>query len=188
MKCVHCKLDIDGDSMGAGDGTGQMFAHPECWYRNRCNELEMECADLKRSARSPSITITGATMRALEDLLGELGIDQRFNVDEDGGHNFKSLLRYCLARAQKLGVITDALSAEVGAWRAAGKADLHDMQQGVTVGRTAMRHLLEFGTESVEPLKELRNKVIDECVAWMVENMEGNTDVALAMQEGLGEE
>lgn len=39
--CTICKTPIeDGVLMGDGDGTGQRFAHPACWYRRDYERLK----------------------------------------------------------------------------------------------------------------------------------------------------
>jgi len=40
IDCCLCNIRIYGTMIGAGDGTGQKFAHPECYYRMRVVELE----------------------------------------------------------------------------------------------------------------------------------------------------
>lgn len=40
--CIHCGLPIEGAMIGAGDGTGQKFAHPECYYRKDAERLRKE--------------------------------------------------------------------------------------------------------------------------------------------------
>ena len=47
--CVICTTRIYGKMIGAGDGTGQNFAHPECYYRTRVEKAEAE-RDALRSA------------------------------------------------------------------------------------------------------------------------------------------
>lgn len=39
ITCVHCRLPIYGKMIGAGDGTGQKFACPECYWRERARRL-----------------------------------------------------------------------------------------------------------------------------------------------------
>lgn len=190
MNCVYCELEIDENEtmMGAGDGTGQRFAHQLCWYKNENDKLEKErdayekaksenddrfmierdqareeLAELRRERDLEQMilpNITAGGLQALEELLNALGVTDRFTVDDDGFHNFKSLIKYCVGRAQTLAALVDNLSCEAGAWREAGKAEMRDRQQGWTVGRTAMRHLLDIGTGSNEHVKEMQRKVV----------------------------
>lgn len=46
--CVICGTPIGGTMIGAGDGAGSKFAHPECWYRQRAEAAEQTIADLRR--------------------------------------------------------------------------------------------------------------------------------------------
>lgn len=43
--CVMCQLPIFGTLIGAGDGTGQQFAHPDCYYRHQLRLVEQEKSD-----------------------------------------------------------------------------------------------------------------------------------------------
>lgn len=48
LRCVYCKQPIgDGVHIGAGDGTGQKFAHEACYYRTRLSEANQELNRLK---------------------------------------------------------------------------------------------------------------------------------------------
>jgi hypothetical protein len=38
-RCDICKLPLEGTRIGHGDGTGQRFAHPECYYREKHSSL-----------------------------------------------------------------------------------------------------------------------------------------------------
>jgi hypothetical protein len=40
--CAVCTTRIYGTMIGAGDGAGQKFAHPECYYRTRLDVAEAE--------------------------------------------------------------------------------------------------------------------------------------------------
>jgi len=59
-QCEFCKKPIMGGSMiGAGDGTGDSFAHPDCYERAR--ELEKTihpsvCVDVERAGSSSEVT------------------------------------------------------------------------------------------------------------------------------------
>ena len=47
LKCTICGLVIDGSHIGDGDGTGQKFAHPECFYRREYHSLRARIADVE---------------------------------------------------------------------------------------------------------------------------------------------
>ena len=43
MNCEYCKFPIEsGTFIGAGDGTGQKFAHEACYYRKMQDEMKMK--------------------------------------------------------------------------------------------------------------------------------------------------
>ncbi len=42
MKCNICGFDITGSFVGNGDGSGQEFAHPECYWETKYKELEKQ--------------------------------------------------------------------------------------------------------------------------------------------------
>jgi hypothetical protein len=46
-KCDICELPLTGEMIGNGDGTGQRFAHPDCYYRKQSERYEAEAAELR---------------------------------------------------------------------------------------------------------------------------------------------
>jgi hypothetical protein len=45
--CCWCALPLGGKMIGAGDGAGQRFAHPECFEKDRgCGRRRFVCFDL----------------------------------------------------------------------------------------------------------------------------------------------
>lgn len=38
--CVYCTLRVYGMIVGAGNGDGNRFAHPECWYKKETHRLQ----------------------------------------------------------------------------------------------------------------------------------------------------
>jgi hypothetical protein len=54
MKCSICSFGIDGSMIGTGDGTmknGGSFAHPDCYWRQRAEELEARNSALIEAVR-----------------------------------------------------------------------------------------------------------------------------------------
>jgi hypothetical protein len=47
--CDICRLPLEGTRIGNGDGTGQRFAHPECFYRARAEAAEAREAALREA-------------------------------------------------------------------------------------------------------------------------------------------
>lgn len=47
-QCVYCGFRITGTMIGAGDGTGQNFAHPDCYYRKECERKDATIARLEK--------------------------------------------------------------------------------------------------------------------------------------------
>ncbi len=45
--CDICGLPLAGSMIGNGDGTGQRFAHPECWYRKEADRWQAEAKRLE---------------------------------------------------------------------------------------------------------------------------------------------
>jgi len=48
MDCVHCTLPIEGAHRGAGVGTGQRFAHEDCYWRNEATQLATSLVKAKQ--------------------------------------------------------------------------------------------------------------------------------------------
>lgn len=46
--CCICDLPLHFTKIGAGDGSGNKFAHPECYWKSRANILELKVEDLRR--------------------------------------------------------------------------------------------------------------------------------------------
>jgi hypothetical protein len=44
--CVICNFPLVGTRIGAGDGSGQKFAHPSCYWQREAKRLEERCAVL----------------------------------------------------------------------------------------------------------------------------------------------
>lgn len=40
--CVHCTTPIEGNLVGAGDGSGESFSHEVCYWRERALDAEAE--------------------------------------------------------------------------------------------------------------------------------------------------
>jgi len=53
MLCIICGIQIMGESIGAGDGTGQKFAHPACYYKREYERVKAELATLKAESVTP---------------------------------------------------------------------------------------------------------------------------------------
>lgn len=49
--CNICTLPLAGVMIGDGDGTGQKFAHPDCYYKKRMEESHRRIADLERQLK-----------------------------------------------------------------------------------------------------------------------------------------
>ena len=47
LDCVYCGMRIYGTFIGAGNGSGQSFADPACFYRAECNRLEIANSELR---------------------------------------------------------------------------------------------------------------------------------------------
>lgn len=46
MNCIICGGSIGTVMIGAGDGRGQKFAHPECYYRRLAARRELKIAHI----------------------------------------------------------------------------------------------------------------------------------------------
>jgi hypothetical protein len=60
--CDICGLPVEGSMIGHGDGTGQEFAHPGCYYRERADKLERENKELRAIIRKPGPTVDPAAI------------------------------------------------------------------------------------------------------------------------------
>ncbi len=47
--CNICGLPLTGSMIGNGDGTGQKFAHPDCYYRKKADALTVERDEARRA-------------------------------------------------------------------------------------------------------------------------------------------
>ncbi len=112
--CVYCRTPIDDGYMyGAGDGTGQRFAHPLCWVKQENKRLTAEVERLTRERD-----------RAYESGLGYArAVRQILDMAYRRAH--KQIIDY--ARAVLGGVADDpaeaerdALTAQVAVLREAG--------------------------------------------------------------------
>lgn len=56
--CVICGRAIFGAFIGSGNGFGQQFAHPACYYRRECGEAREAAAEWKGVAEMMSADIT----------------------------------------------------------------------------------------------------------------------------------
>ena len=69
--CVYCELPITGSFRGAGDGTGQRFAHDDCWFREELDAAKAEIERLKEPLRLDEykglLFEKDARIQALED-------------------------------------------------------------------------------------------------------------------------
>lgn len=72
--CCICDSPIHFTSIGAGDGSGNKFAHPECYWKARANNLELSLREAKNdvsSLRSQLQVVTVELLRTRETLLDE---------------------------------------------------------------------------------------------------------------------
>lgn len=46
--CVICTLPLAGERIGAGDGTGQKFAHPSCYWRREAGQLRKALSEAEQ--------------------------------------------------------------------------------------------------------------------------------------------
>ena len=53
--CSRCGLPLECVRIGDGDGTGQRFAHPECYYRAEAERLLKELKELRSAAPNDTI-------------------------------------------------------------------------------------------------------------------------------------
>lgn len=54
-RCDICALPLEGTMIGNGDGSGQRFAHPECYYRQRCVEIEKRNSEMTERVKELEI-------------------------------------------------------------------------------------------------------------------------------------
>jgi hypothetical protein len=75
LDCAVCTTRIYGTMIGAGDGAGQKFAHPECYYRT--------CLDVAKSERDALLKVDDVMVeRAWQSIADARGVIQ---CDEYGG-------------------------------------------------------------------------------------------------------
>lgn len=85
--CVFCATRIYGKMIGAGDGTGQKFAHPECYYLTRLNVAEAERDALRKLTPEKEAAFAAAFYES----------ERRGGIDFRWGQGFYDGLKAALA-------------------------------------------------------------------------------------------
>ena len=75
--CDICTLPLSGAFIGNGDGTGQRFAHPECWYRK-----EMELAHKRIAEQQAKIDELIQAIATERDAFGKKETELMAKIDE----------------------------------------------------------------------------------------------------------
>lgn len=87
--CIFCELPIEGSMIGAGDGTGQKFAHPDCFWRDKAENLETTLQRIKDWCRAyPVDLFPEPDFKKARQALEENGI----SLDDISASNMRHVL------------------------------------------------------------------------------------------------